>query len=51
VPAYKHSAAQLLHLRGWIATDRTHPQSPTRPDSDRAILADWLAGALEVAGR
>jgi dihydrodipicolinate synthase/N-acetylneuraminate lyase len=51
VPAYKHSAAQLLNLRGWIATDRTHPQSPTRPDSDRAILADWLAGALEVAKR
>jgi hypothetical protein len=51
VPAYKHSAAQLLHQRGWIATDRTHPQSPTRPDSDRAILADWLQGTLEVAGR
>ena len=40
VPAYKHSAAQLLHLCGWIDCDRTHPGSPTRPDSDRAILAD-----------
>jgi len=38
-PAYKHSAAQFLHLRGWIATDRTHPKAPTRPESDKAILA------------
>src|SRR5438046_7210532 len=35
VPAYKHSAAQFLALRGLIATDRTHPLSPRRPDSDR----------------
>ena len=40
VPAYKHSAAQFLRLRGWIATDRTHPASPTRPASDREILRD-----------
>jgi dihydrodipicolinate synthase/N-acetylneuraminate lyase len=40
VPAYKHSAAQFLKLRGWIATDATHPDSPRRPDSDRAILRD-----------
>src|SRR5207302_6999291 len=38
VPAYKHSAAMFLHLRGWIATDRTHPDSPRRPESDREIL-------------
>jgi hypothetical protein len=38
VPAYKHSAAQFLKLRGWIETSLTHPQSPTRPDSDVAIL-------------
>lgn len=37
-PAYKHSAAQFLALRGWIGSDRTHPDAPTRPDSDRAIL-------------
>lgn len=43
VPAYKHSAAQFLKLRGWIETDRTHPASPTRPDSDRDILRDILA--------
>jgi dihydrodipicolinate synthase/N-acetylneuraminate lyase len=42
VPAYKHSAAQFLHLRRKIVTDRTHPQSPTRPDADRAILSDIL---------
>ncbi|MGH7174020.1 MAG: dihydrodipicolinate synthase family protein, partial [Gemmataceae bacterium] len=37
VPAYKHSAAQFLKLRGWIACDDSHPQSPQRPASDRAI--------------
>jgi hypothetical protein len=40
VPAYKHSAAQFLHARGLIATDRQHPKSPWRPESDVAILAD-----------
>jgi dihydrodipicolinate synthase/N-acetylneuraminate lyase len=38
VPAYKHSAAMFLKLRGWIDCDATHPLSPTRPDSDRDIL-------------
>ncbi len=42
VPAYKHSAAQFLKLRGWIASDRTHPASPTRPASDLPILQDIL---------
>jgi dihydrodipicolinate synthase/N-acetylneuraminate lyase len=42
VPAYKHSSAQFLHVRGWIPTDRTHPRSPTRPDSDGSILRDIL---------
>lgn len=40
VPAYKHSAAMFLHLRGWIGSDRTHPDSPPRPASDRAILRE-----------
>lgn len=40
VPAYKHSAAQFLHLRGWLQTSKTHPQSPERPASDVAILKD-----------
>jgi dihydrodipicolinate synthase/N-acetylneuraminate lyase len=40
VPGYRHDAAMFLALRGSIATDRTHPSSPVRPDSDRALLAD-----------
>ncbi|MBM3900488.1 MAG: dihydrodipicolinate synthase family protein [Verrucomicrobia bacterium] len=43
VPAYKHSAAQFLKLRGWIGCDDTHPRSPRRPESDREILADIVA--------
>ncbi len=40
VPAYKHSAAMFLNLRGWARTDAAHPLSPTRPASDRAILRE-----------
>lgn len=40
VPAYKHTAAMFLHLRGWTATDLTHPRSPKRPETDREILRD-----------
>jgi dihydrodipicolinate synthase/N-acetylneuraminate lyase len=40
VPAYKHSAAMFLRLRGWIGSDATHPRSPTRPGSDRALLRE-----------
>ncbi|HUR54943.1 MAG TPA: dihydrodipicolinate synthase family protein [Gemmataceae bacterium] len=39
VPAYKHSAAMFLKLRGWLGHDATHPRSPTRPDTDRDILS------------
>ena len=46
VPAYKHSAAMFLKLCGWLACDDTHPRSPTRPDSDRAVLA----GIREMLG-
>lgn len=42
VPAYKHSAAMFLHQRGWIRSNLTHPDSPTRPDSDVPILAEIL---------
>ena len=42
VPAYKHTAAQFLKLRGWIHCDDTHPQSPTRPQSDIPILQNIL---------
>ncbi len=40
VPAYKHSAAMFLKLRGWIGHDATHPQSAKRPDADREVLRD-----------
>ncbi len=42
VPAYKHSAAMFLHLRGWLKTNLTHPSSPTRPESDSAVLKEIL---------
>jgi dihydrodipicolinate synthase/N-acetylneuraminate lyase len=47
VPAYKHDAATFLHLRGWIASDRTHPGSPERPAADRAVLEE-LARRLGI---
>jgi dihydrodipicolinate synthase/N-acetylneuraminate lyase len=40
VPAYKHSAAQFLKLRGWIDQDNTHPRGMQRPASDRDVLRD-----------
>jgi dihydrodipicolinate synthase/N-acetylneuraminate lyase len=50
VPAYRHSAAQFLKLRGRLANDTPHPGGPRRPESDLAILAQiaerlepWLA--------
>lgn len=48
VPAYKHTAAMFLKLRGWIETDLAHPLSPKRPESDREILRGIL-GQLEIA--
>ncbi|MCM2370351.1 dihydrodipicolinate synthase family protein [Rhodopirellula sp. ICT_H3.1] len=42
VPAYKHNAAQFLKARGWIETSLTFPGSPTRPDSDVALLEEIL---------
>ena len=50
VPAYKHSAAMFLKLRGWIDCDNTHPNSPQRPDSDRAVLKDILDRLETLAG-
>ncbi len=40
VPAYKHSAAMFLKLRGWLKCDDTHPSSARRPDADRAVLQE-----------
>ena len=48
VPAYKHSMAQALHLRGLLASDEPHPQSPRRPASDREIIATIL-GRIDAA--
>ena len=42
VPAYKHSAAQFLTLRGWLDGDDTPPGAPRRPGSDLALLQDVL---------
>ena len=42
VPAYKHSMAQAIRLRGLIAGDEPHPDSPRRPDSDREIIRTIL---------
>jgi hypothetical protein len=39
-PAYKHSAAQFLHLQGEIPSDAAPPGAPCRPASDRVVLAD-----------
>ncbi|MCZ7536574.1 MAG: dihydrodipicolinate synthase family protein [Acidimicrobiia bacterium] len=43
VPAYKHSAAQFLHMTGALAGDSIHPRATRRPDSDRVLLADCAA--------
>jgi dihydrodipicolinate synthase/N-acetylneuraminate lyase len=52
VPAYKHTAAQWLHLRGWIASADTHPRSPSRPASDIDVLQGLLADlTAATAGR
>ena len=40
VPAYKHSAAQFLHLRARVPEPATHPRSPGRPATDLAILQE-----------
>ncbi len=47
VPAYKHSAAQFLRLRGWIPSDHTQAGAPERPATDLPILAE-LADRLGV---
>ena len=40
VPGYRHDAAMFLAHRGWIAGDRVQAGAPTRPESDRPLLAD-----------
>ena len=48
VPAYKHSAAMVMTLRGWITSDEPHPRCPRRPDSDRSILQDIVSRFTSV---
>jgi dihydrodipicolinate synthase/N-acetylneuraminate lyase len=50
VPAYKHSAAQFLKLRGWIRSDAPHPQGQRRPESDIAVLRDIAERLGVLAG-
>ncbi len=40
VPAYRHSAAMFLEMRGWANSEAVPRGAPTRPDSDREILRD-----------
>ncbi len=40
IPAYKHAAAQFLHLTGALACDGVHPRAARRPQSDRVLLFD-----------
>lgn len=40
VPAYRHSAAMFLQMRGWAESDAIPAGAPMRPDSDREILRD-----------
>ena len=40
VPGYRHDAAHVPELRGWISAGATHPGSPQRPASDREVLVD-----------
>lgn len=42
VPAYRHSAAQFLKLRGWAESDAIPDGQPRRPASDIELLADVL---------
>lgn len=49
VPAYKHSAAQFLKLRGWLQSDAPHPRAARRPESDIDVLRD-IAERLEASG-
>lgn len=48
VPAYKHSAAVFLRLRGKIESDAPHPRCPRRPDWEPAILDDCRRRLAEL---
>ncbi len=48
VPAYRHDAAMVLSMRGWIDAEATPPGAPRRPASDRDVLA-LIVAAIEEA--
>ena len=50
VPAYKHSAAQFLVVRGWLDGDETPSGAARRPESDVALLEDIAADLGLLAG-
>jgi dihydrodipicolinate synthase/N-acetylneuraminate lyase len=50
VPAYRHSAAMVLEMRGWIGRDGTHPDCPRRPETDRDVLRDILRNIDDALG-
>ena len=43
VPAYRHSAAQFLMLRGWSSSGTTPEGAPRRPASDLDVLREILS--------
>jgi dihydrodipicolinate synthase/N-acetylneuraminate lyase len=45
-PAYKHSAAMFLKIRGMINHNMTHPDAPKRPHTDLEIL-ESIASELQ----
>lgn len=51
VPAYKHSCAQFLKLRGRITSHEPHPKGLHRPASDVEVLQTLLARIEEAMER
>jgi dihydrodipicolinate synthase/N-acetylneuraminate lyase len=49
VPAYKHSAAQFLKLRGWLRSDEPHLQGLRRAESDGEVLRDLVGRLTDLA--
>lgn len=49
IPAYKHAAAQYLHITGGLGCDAVHPRAARRPASDRILLLDCAVRLGSVA--